>query len=235
MITRILLAEDDANLGTLLRDFLKAKGFEVTLCTQGEEAINAFRSGVFELCLLDVMMPRKDGFTLGREIRALHSTIPILYLTARNSIADKSEGFGLGGDDYLTKPFNMEELLLRMRALLRRSQGTPESPSAEATHFQLGGFTFDHTSRSLARNGTVQRLTTREADLLRLLCLHRNQVLRRETALKLIWGDDSYYNARSMDVFITRLRKFLKEDPSIQILNIHGSGYRLLAEGSSTV
>lgn len=229
MITRVLLAEDDANLGSLLRDYLKAKGYEVTLCTNGEDALNAFRTAIFEICLLDVMMPRKDGFTLGREIRALHNSVPLLFLTARNGIADKTEGFNIGADDYLTKPFNMEELLLRIKALLRRTQGTPELPVAEATTFRLGLFTFDHSTRTLSKGDTSNRLTTREADLLRLLCLHRNQVLRRDTALKLIWGDDSYYNARSMDVFITRLRKYFKADPSVEILNIHGSGYRLLA------
>ncbi|HHG86543.1 MAG TPA: response regulator transcription factor, partial [Bacteroidetes bacterium] len=186
----------------------------------------AFEHAEYDLCILDVMMPRKDGFAVAQEIRKQNTEIPILFLTARNLLADKMQGFGLGGDDYLTKPFSMEELLLRIKALLRRRQG---SAAAQAvSQFQLGKFSFDYVTRQLQWDDGAKRLTSREAELLRLLCLNMNQVLKRQDALLSIWGDDSYFNARSMDVFITKLRKYLKADPALEIMNVHGMGYKLI-------
>ena len=223
---RILLAEDDPNLGTILCEYLGVKGYATELFQNGDAALLAFEHAEYDLCILDVMMPRKDGFAVAQEIRKQNTEIPILFLTARNLLADKMQGFGLGGDDYLTKPFSMEELLLRIKALLRRRQG---SAAAQAvSQFQLGKFSFDYVTRQLQWDDGAKRLTSREAELLRLLCLNMNQVLKRQDALLSIWGDDSYFNARSMDVFITKLRKYLKADPALEIMNVHGMGYKLI-------
>lgn len=230
---RLLLVEDDPNLGEILAEFLTVKGNEVTRAIDGEMGLHAWRNGKFDVCILDVMLPKKDGFDLARDIRKVDQQVPILFLTAKNMIEAKAEGFGLGGDDYLTKPFSVEELLLRIKALLRRASssptdGRPTTVTSEKEVFKIGEFTFDFTYRELKRNSEVKRITSREADLLRMLCQHQNQILKREDALKQIWGDDSYFNARSMDVFITKLRKYLKDDPSIEIMNVHGTGYKLL-------
>ncbi|MEM7040592.1 MAG: response regulator transcription factor [Bacteroidota bacterium] len=227
---RLLLVEDDPNLGSILQEYLGVKGYDVTLSRDGEAGLKDFGEGGFAACILDVMMPKKDGFTLARDIRKVDQQTPILFLTAKNMIADKAEGFGLGGDDYLTKPFSMEELLLRINALLRRSgQAQTEASEAEQTAFQIGAFHFDYATRRLAKEGDEgKRVTSREAELLKLLCLHMNDILKREVALKLIWGDDSYFNARSMDVFITKLRKYLKGDERVEIMNVHGMGYKLV-------
>lgn len=230
---RLLLVEDDPNLGEILAEFLTVKGNEVTRATDGEMGLNAWRNGKFDVCILDVMLPKKDGFDLARDIRKVDQQVPILFLTAKNMIEAKAEGFGLGGDDYLTKPFSVEELLLRIKALLRRSSssptdGQPTTVTSEKEVFKIGEFTFDFTYRELKHHNEVKRITSREADLLRMLCQHQNQILKREDALKQIWGDDSYFNARSMDVFITKLRKYLKDDPKIEIMNVHGTGYKLL-------
>jgi DNA-binding response OmpR family regulator len=229
---RILLAEDDPNLGRILREYLEVKGFDAALHTDGAAALAAFELGTWDLCILDVMLPKQDGFAVARAIRRHDQQVPILFLTARGSLDDKYEGFSIGGDDYLTKPFSMEELLLRIRALLRRAVAangpTSDTPSSR---FTLGAYVFDYPTRELLHDGQVQRLTSREAELLRLLCQQQGEVLRRETALRLIWGDDSYFNARSMDVFITKLRKYLKADPHIELMNVHGMGYKLLVRG----
>jgi DNA-binding response OmpR family regulator len=228
-LPRLLLVEDDPNLGEILAEFLTVKGNEVTRATDGEAGLQAWKSGKFDLCILDVMLPKKDGFDLARDIRKVDQQIPILFLTAKNMLEAKAEGFGLGGDDYLTKPFSVEELLLRIKALLRRSSpANTTTVTSEKETFKLGNFEFDFTYRELKIGKEVKRITSREADLLRLLCLHQNQILKREDALKQIWGDDSYFNARSMDVFITKLRKYLKDDPKIEIMNVHGTGYKLL-------
>ncbi|MBK9451358.1 MAG: response regulator transcription factor [Bacteroidetes bacterium] len=228
-LPRLLLVEDDPNLGEILAEFLTVKGNEVTRATDGEAGLQAWKNGKFDLCILDVMLPKKDGFDLARDIRKVDQQIPILFLTAKNMLEAKAEGFGLGGDDYLTKPFSVEELLLRIKALLRRSSPTHTTTvTSEKETFKLGNFEFDFTYRELKIGKEVKRITSREADLLRLLCLHQNQILKREDALKQIWGDDSYFNARSMDVFITKLRKYLKDDPKIEIMNVHGTGYKLL-------
>ncbi|MFM2375740.1 MAG: hypothetical protein RLZZ165_837 [Bacteroidota bacterium] len=226
--SKLLLVEDDPNLGDILAEFLTVKGYQVTRMMDGEAGWQAWQKERFDLCVLDVMLPRRDGFSLGREIRKVDQHVPILFLTAKNMLEAKAEGFGLGGDDYMTKPFSVEELLLRIRALLRRSSAGETSRATEKEVFKLGIFEFNFTHRELKNGEVVKRITSREADLLRMLCLHQNQILRREDALKQIWGDDSYFNARSMDVFITKLRKYLREDPRIEIMNVHSTGYKLL-------
>ena len=222
----LLLAEDDPNLGQLLQEYLTLKGFATDLARNGEEGLTLYAKKKYDLCLLDVMMPHKDGFTLAREIRLLNQQIPIVFLTAKSAQEDTLEGLRIGADDYLTKPFSMEELLLRIKAILRRVQQHRELAEENNT-FQLGNYEFDVLQQTLTLDGNVQKLTSKETDLLKLLCLHLNQTLERSSALKLIWRDDSYFNARSMDVYITKLRKYLRQDPRLEIINIHGTGYRL--------
>jgi DNA-binding response OmpR family regulator len=223
---KILLAEDDANLGNLLCDFLKAKGYHTVLAANGEEAFNLFAKGIYNLCLFDVMMPIKDGFTLAKEIRKINPTIPIIFLTAKSMKDDTLEGFTVGADDYITKPFSMEELLARINAVLRRSVGDNEKQ--EETNFTIGKYEFDFQKRILSINKEEQRLTSKENDLLRLLCVNEGKVLERTYALKAIWEDDNYFNARSMDVYIAKLRKHLKGDGNIEIMNVHGRGFRFV-------
>ncbi len=222
----ILLAEDDPNLGQLLKNYLSVKEYETVLVTDGAQALKLFRKDKFNLCLLDVMMPEMDGFTLAREIRAIDPNIPIIFLTAKNLKQDVIEGFKSGADDYLTKPFSMEELVYRIEAILRRS--TRRENEAPMDQYTVGKFTFDVTKQLLTFQGQSQKLTTKESELLELLCRNRNQVLERNFALKSIWIDDNYFNARSMDVYITKLRKYLSKDGKVEILNIHGKGYKLL-------
>jgi len=222
---KILLAEDDPNLGELLKDYLELKGkFAVTLCRDGEEAFAAFRKQLHDLCILDVMMPKKDGFSLGREIREVDGSVPIIFATAKGMMEDKTRAFEIGGDDYITKPFRVEELLLRINALLKRTSRAEDL----ATEFEIGGFFFDYTGQTLSFKGQKRKLSTKEAELLRLLCLHKNEMLTRKEALVKIWSDDNYFTGRSMDVFLSKLRKYLKDDPSVEIVNIHGKGYKLL-------
>lgn len=223
---KILLCEDDENLGMLLREFLQAKGYQATLCVDGEEGYKEFMKEKFDLCVLDVMMPKKDGFTLAQDIRQAVSDMPIIFLTAKTLKDDILEGFKIGADDYITKPFSMEELVFRIEAILRRVRG---KKSKESTVYHIGRFTFDTQKQLLTIDGKQTKLTTKENELLALLCSHRNEVLQRDFALKTIWIDDNYFNARSMDVYITKLRKHLKDDPSIEIINIHGKGYKLIA------
>ncbi|EDM37492.1 two-component system response regulator [Pedobacter sp. BAL39] len=226
----ILLVEDDPNLGLLLQDYLQLKGkFDVVLCMDGDEGLKAFSKQDFDLCILDVMMPKKDGFTLGKEIRKLNQQVPIIFATAKAMIEDKASAYDLGGDDYITKPFRIEELLLRINALLKRMsvKETPEPVPAQ-TQFQIGDYTFDYTTQLIHYQGQQQKLSTKEAELLQLLCLKKNAVLTREEALLSIWHDDNYFNGRSMDVFLSKLRKYLREDPKVEILNVHGKGYKLL-------
>ena len=211
---RILLCEDDENLGMLLREYLQAKGYETELCPDGDAGYKAFISGKFDICVLDVMMPRKDGFTLGKEIRQSNEEIPIIFLTAKTMKEDVQEGFKIGADDYLTKPFSMEELTLRIEAILRRVKGKRN--------------TYDTQKQLLSRGDEQRKLTTKESELLTLLCTHANEILQRDYALKTIWIDDNYFNARSMDVYITKLRKHLKDDENVEIINIHGKGYKLI-------
>lgn len=227
---KILLVEDDPNLGLLLQDYLQLKGkFEVVLCVDGEEGLKAFSKQEFDLCILDVMMPKKDGFTLGKEIRKINQQVPIIFATAKAMMEDKASAYDLGGDDYITKPFRIEELLLRINALLKRvnTKEVAEVVPVE-TQFQIGDYTFDYTTQLIHYKGQQQKLSTKEAELLQLLCLKKNAVLTREEALLSIWHDDNYFNGRSMDVFLSKLRKYLREDPKVEILNVHGKGYKLL-------
>ncbi len=223
---RILLAEDDENLGILLKEYLKAKNYETDLLPDGEKAFLSFQRNVYDLCIFDVMMPIKDGFTLAKEIRETNKTIPIIFLTAKSLKDDVLQGFKLGGDDYITKPFSMEELLFRIEAILRRTQS--ESKLSGQSIYKLGKYTFDIQKQSLFSVDNTHKLTTKETELLKLLCDNMNDVLERNYALKTIWIDDSYFNARSMDVYITKLRKYLKDEPDIEILNVHGKGFKLL-------
>lgn len=221
----ILLAEDDDNLGQLLQTFLKAKGFQVELARNGKHAYERFNAGRFDFCIFDVMMPEMDGFTLAKEVRLIDPNIPILFLTAKNMKEDKLEGFDTGADDYMTKPFVMEELVARIHAILRRSGGIEREDDDVQT---IGTITYDPVARILHLKEEDKKLTTKEGQLLNLLCKNRNDVLDRQAALRAIWGDDNYFNGRSMDVYIAKLRKLLKEDERIEILNIHGKGFKLI-------
>ena len=223
---KILLAEDDTNLGNLLCEYLKAKGYHTILAANGEEAFNLFAKGTYNLCLLDVMMPIKDGYTVAKEIRKINDKIPIIFLTAKSMKEDKLLGFQTGADDYITKPFSMEELLARISAVLRRS--IDDNKEQEQTNFSIGNYTFDYTKRILQIGKELQKLTSKENDLLRLFCVNEGKVLERTYALKAIWEDDNYFNARSMDVYIAKLRKHLCKDERIEIMNIHGRGFQFI-------
>jgi DNA-binding response OmpR family regulator len=225
VMTKVLLAEDDENLGNLLKEYLKARNYDADLVTDGEKALKSMQKNHYDICVLDIMMPNMDGFTVAKEIRKIKKDLPIIFLTAKSMKEDVLEGFAIGADDYLTKPFSMEELIFRIEAILRRTQNTNNK---EQKVFQLAGYTFDSEKQTLTYNDKIQKLTTKESELLRLLCIHQNSILERNYALKSIWIDDNYYNARSMDVYITKLRKYLKDEPNIQILNIHGKGFKLL-------
>jgi DNA-binding response OmpR family regulator len=229
--TKILLVEDDPNLGQLLQEYLEIKGFDTTLARDGEKAFACYKQQRYDLCILDVMLPKKDGFSLAKEIRALNKQIPIIFLTAKSLKEDTLEGLRIGADDYITKPFSMEELLLRMKAILRRT-GQGEDITKEIKQFTIGHYLFDSESQSLTLQNQAVKLTGKESELLRLLCLHLNHTLERSLALKHIWQDDTYFNARSMDVYITKLRKYLKDDPSIEIVNVHGTGFKLMVLNS---
>ena len=221
----ILLCEDDENLGMLLMEYLQAKGYDAELCLAGEIGYKTFMKGHFALCVLDVMMTKKNGFELAAEIRQQTADLPIIFLTAKNLKEDIIQGFKIGADDYLTKPFSMDELVFRMEAIMRRVRG---KKNTNVTQYRIGNYTFDTQRQVLAINGTQTKLTTKESELLALLCQHANDELQRELALKPIWIDDNYFNARSMDVYITKLRKHLKQDPQVEINNVHGKGYRLI-------
>lgn len=223
---KILLAEDDANLGLLLKEYLIAKNYNTTLCEDGDKAYDEFLKNPYDLCIFDIMMPHRDGFTLAKDIRLINSEIPIIFLTAKSMKEDVLEGFKLGADDYMTKPFSMEELLVRIEAVLRRTAGV--KPENNQEEFKLGRYTFDAKKQYLIDGDNTIKLTTKESELLKLLCNNVNKVLERNLALKTIWSDDNYFNARSMDVYITKLRKHLKEEPSIEIINVHGKGYKLI-------
>jgi DNA-binding response OmpR family regulator len=222
---RILLVEDDPNLGYVLQDNLGIRGYEIYLCKDGDSALQVFQKENFDLCLLDVMLPKQDGFTLGKRIRELNQQIPILFLTAKSMTEDKLEGFRLGGDDYITKPFNIEELVMRIEVFLKRS--LINNPEEEKT-FRIGEYLFEHGNLRLAHlHHGSKILTVKESEVLKLLFLNRDRVMKREEILTKVWGDDDYFMGRSMDVFISRLRKYLKDDPKIEIVNYHGVGFKL--------
>ena len=224
---KILLAEDDNNLGVLLRNYLTAKNYDTELYINGNLALEAFSSGAFGLCILDIMMPEMDGLSLAREIRLTNPNIPVIFLTAKNQKEDIIEGFKSGADDYITKPFSMEELLYRIEAILRRT--TVSGTNKKEGNYTIGEYSFDPLKQMLVNKDQTIKLTTKESELLELLCRHGNEILERNFALKTIWIDDNYFNARSMDVYITRLRKYLRKDLSVKILNIHGRGYKLIS------
>lgn len=223
---KVLLCEDDENLGMLLREYLQAKEYDVDLMPDGEEGAKAFAENRYDLCILDVMMPQKDGFTLAQEIRHLNSRVPIIFLTAKTLKEDVLAGFKIGADDYMTKPFSMEELLFRIEAILRR---TSNKKNKVGNNYKFGRYEFDTQKQTITIDGVSSRLTTKESELLGLLAQNMNNVLERNFALKAIWVEDNYFNARSMDVYITKLRKKLADDPDVQILNVHGRGYKLVA------
>jgi DNA-binding response OmpR family regulator len=228
---KVLLVEDDPNLGNLLLEYLQAKEYNTTLATNGKEGLTQFKNNVYDVCIFDVMMPIMDGFTLAREVRKLDAETPIVFLTAKSMKEDTIEGFNAGGDDYLTKPFSMEELLLRLKAILRRTKNQTLTNS-DQNNFEVGDYKFDFNLQKLEVGGKAQKLTTREAELLKLLCINVNDVLDRTFALKSIWHDDNYFNGRSMDVYIAKLRKYLREDPNLEIVNVHGKGFKLLVKNT---
>ena len=230
--TSILLVEDDQNFGDVLRSYLEMHDYLVTLATDGEAGWQAFQKGKYDLCIFDVMMPKKDGFTLAKEVREKDKETPIMFLTAKTMKADVLEGFKLGADDYITKPFNSEELLYRIQAILKRTQGKPD-PREEIKEFDIGKYHFNYPVRILTflpntDQATQVKLSPKESQLLRMFAMYKNDVLPRSEALTKIWGEDNYFTARSMDVFVTKLRKYLAADENIEIVNIHGNGFQLL-------
>ncbi len=225
MGANILLVEDDPSLGFVIKDNLIHKGYQVTLCTNGEEGDQQFQTQSFDLCILDVMMPKKDGFSLAQSIRAKNKEVPILFVTAKSMLEDKIIGFNSGGDDYLVKPFSMEELSLRMEVFLRRTGAG--SHSVDEASYSIGDFNFDCKNFSLHHITGNKTLTQKEAEVLKLLCSNKDRVLKREEILTTVWGDDDYFMGRSLDVFISKLRKYLKDDPRVEIVNYHGVGFRL--------
>jgi DNA-binding response OmpR family regulator len=222
----ILLVEDDKNLGVVLTDFLGMSGYQVEHAENGVTGLEVFRNGKFDLCILDVMMPLKDGFTLAKEIRDLDENIPVIFLTAKTFKEDKIHGFKIGADDYITKPFSTEELSLRIEVILKRTRMSMLS-NDQPVIFKVGAYSFDYSNQMLTGPDTERRLTKKEAEVLRLLCINKNKILRREIALRMIWGEDDYFMGRSMDVYITKLRKLLAHDPRVNITNIHRTGFML--------
>jgi DNA-binding response OmpR family regulator len=220
---KILLAEDDPNLGTLLTDLLNKDGFEVTLCKDGALALKAFRCNKFDLCLLDVMMPQLDGFSLAREIRAADKKTPFIFITAKSLKQDKLKGYATGADDYVTKPFDEEELLWKIKAVIRRQEESKGGGRYEKV--SVGKYTFDFSNQSLVIDGKINRITERESNILNYLLAKRNNVVKREDMLKDIWGENNYFLGRSLDVFISKIRKYLKDDPAISIENVFGVGF----------
>jgi DNA-binding response OmpR family regulator len=224
---KILLVEDDTNLGDLLQDSLEIKNYEVVLKRNGEDALTEFKANKYDMCLFDVMMPKKDGFTLAKEVRRLNANVPIIFLTAKALKEDTIEGLKLGADDYITKPFSMEELILRMENIFKR---LPKAELSAQNKFKIGKFEFDNSTRTL-RSGTSEiKLTTKESELLKILAVYMDRILERQVALTEVWGTDSYFAGRSMDVYIAKLRKYLREDPNVEIMNVHGTGFKLMVK-----
>ncbi len=225
----VLLAEDDPHLGQILKIYLEARGFNVILATDGEQALHrVLTNNDISIVLLDIMMPKKDGFQLAKEIRERKNSMPIIFTSAKTMQTDILEGFRLGADDYLTKPFSMEELMARINAVLQRAYKGKGKQSRDFSNFPIGNYVFDFNRQALRLNENVMKLTAREADLLKLLCNHSNQILDRKVALELIWGEDNYFHSRSMDVYISKLRKYFSEDQRIELMNIHGVGFKFI-------
>ncbi len=222
---KILLVEDDNNLGNLLQDSLDLKGYEVTLKRNGEEGLTEFKAGKYDMCIFDVMMPKKDGFTLAKDVRRINTQVPIIFLTAKAMKEDAIEGLKIGADDYMTKPFSMEELTLRMENIFKR---IPKEELSTQDEFVIGDFKFNNSTRVLQYKDQITKLTTKESELLKMLALYMDKVLEREKALNAVWGTDSYFAGRSMDVYIAKLRKYLKDDDRVEILNIHGTGFKMI-------
>lgn len=218
----ILLAEDDLNLGVLLLDYLETEGFYIKLCKDGEMAWQAFQNHTFDACLLDVMMPKLDGFSLAKKIREINAQIPILFITAKSLKEDKLKGYGIGADDYITKPFDEEELLWKLKALMRR---TPKRGENKFEIIQIGKYTFDYNKQSLTIHGDIRRITEKETEILLYLCEHKNKLIKREEILTALWGKNDYFFGRSLDVFITKFRKYLNQDPAVSIENVFGVGF----------
>ena len=219
---KILLAEDDIHLGLLLVDYLEAENFIVKLCKDGELALKTFSENTFDICLFDVMMPKMDGFTLAKEIRKNNTQIPIIFLTAKSMKEDKLKGYSIGGDDYLTKPFDEEELLWKINAIIRRA---PEILTTNKEVIEIGKYKFDQKNQALIFNDTIKRVTEKESNIIKYLSVHRNKIIKREDMLLELWGENDYFLGRSLDVFITKIRKYLKEDPNLTIENIFGVGF----------
>ncbi|MEZ4847855.1 MAG: response regulator transcription factor [Bacteroidia bacterium] len=228
----ILLVEDEANFGAVLRDYLQLNNYQVTLCDNGADGLKVFKTQPFRLCILDIMMPKMDGFTLAKKIREINSDMPIIFLTARSMKEDIHQGFELGADDYITKPFDSEELLYRVKAVLKRTSSENNQDESIPDEFNFCGFHFNYRLHTISYKGEDSRLSPKEADLLRLLLVRKNDLLSREEALTQLWGDDNYFNARSMDVFISKLRKRFKDVPEISIENVHGKGFRMVIENN---
>jgi DNA-binding response OmpR family regulator len=223
---KILLAEDDLNLGTLLTDYLHAEGFDVKLCKDGEIALKTFLDHTFDVCLLDVMMPKMDGFSLAKAIRTKDEKIPILFITAKSLKEDKLIGYSLDADDYITKPFDEEELLWKIKAVIRRIPESKNDPDKDRVEINpIGKYLFDFNNQSLIFGGKTKRITEKESNILNYLSNHRNHVIKREEMLKELWGENDYFLGRSLDVFITKIRKYLKEDPNVSIENVFGVGF----------
>lgn len=228
---KILLVEDDINLGSILQDALEEKNYEVVLKRNGEEGFQEFKANKYDLCLLDVMMPKKDGFTLAKDIRRMNATIPLIFLTAKAMKEDTIEGLKLGADDYVTKPFSVDELCLRMENIFKR---LPKTEASSQNQFVIGKFDFDNTLRILKIGNKETKLTTKESELLKMLAVYTGRILEREVALNAVWGTDSYFAGRSMDVYIAKLRKYLRDDTNVEVLNIHGTGFKLILKNQST-
>lgn len=231
MKARLLFVDDDLTFSPMVKEYLETQGLEVSLHHNGDDGLRAFRQGEFDLCILDVKMPFKDGFEVAGELRELDQRVPIIFLTGKNEKQDKLKGFGLGADDYITKPFSLEELNARIQAILKRYQIQQKANKPALKAFDLGNYHFDCELRELRLGEDVSKLSAKEAGLLTLLYEHLNEVLKREVALQKVWGQDDYFKGMSMNVYITKLRKYLKGDPRIEILNVHGEGYKLVVGG----
>lgn len=225
MAKQLFFVEDDLSFGSVMKSYLELNEFEVTWVSDGKYAISKYRAGHFDLAILDVMLPTVDGFTLGKELKEIAPTLPLIYLTAKTLKQDILKGYGIGADDYVTKPFDSEVLLCKIQAILKRAETEEKKNRSEL--YQIGIYKFNYRFRTIEKDGVKEKLSPKEAGLLRLLCLNKNELLPREKALQKLWGDDDYFTARSMDVYITKLRKFIKDDPSVEIKNIHGSGFIL--------